>query len=336
MPDQATEVPPEPASEAVPGARRREPVAKAAPGTASGPATGGSGEAPQPVGDVFRRAAAPMAGVLANVTVLTALLVYFGWRRSETQSQRLGIDQSILGLSTTDYLLRSIGPVLVLLVGVSGLGLAWVALDRRVAPWFAGGPGDPRRPPAARHVLRLLGFAWLALPLMVWLVGFVWPSPAYILLPVSLGIGALLLVYAAHLHYPTPGPEATAAEKQRVVVRAAFALLLACVCLFWTASNYAEVLGVSLADGLAGDVDRLPAVTVYSEEPLYLEGPGVNEESLGGGEGVLRYRYTGLRLYDHTGGRLLLVSDRWTPTFGVVYVLDDDEPIRIDFVHDGR
>ena len=40
-------------------------------------------------------------------------------RRSETQSQRLGIDQSILGLSTRDYLLRSIGPVLVLLIGVS-------------------------------------------------------------------------------------------------------------------------------------------------------------------------------------------------------------------------
>ena len=300
-------------------------------------ATGTDGGAPRAGGDQVWRAVAPLAGVLANVTVLTALLVYFGWRRSETQSQRLGIDQSVLALSTQDYLLRSIGPVLVLLIGVSAVGLAWVALDRRIAPWFPGGPGDARRPPTAAPTLRLLRVAWLVLPLAVWLLGFVVPSLAYVLLPVSIGLGALALVYAAHLTYPAPGPgDVTPDERRRVVVRAAFALLLACVCLFWTASNYAEVLGVSLADDLAGRVDELPAVALYSEEPLHMAGPGVEEDPLPGGEGELRYRYTGLRLYDHTGGRLLLVSDLWSPTYGVVYVVDDDEPIRIDFVHDVR
>jgi hypothetical protein len=34
------------------------------------------------------------------------------------------------------------------------------------------------------------------------------------------------------------------------------------------------------------------------------------------------------------GGRLLLLSDGWTPTEGVVFVIDDDEPIRIEFVQD--
>jgi hypothetical protein len=42
--------------------------------------------------DLIRR----MGAVLANVGVLTALLVYFGWKRSEVQSRRLGIDESIL------------------------------------------------------------------------------------------------------------------------------------------------------------------------------------------------------------------------------------------------
>jgi hypothetical protein len=311
-----------------------EPATRAAPVAAPPAATEG---APKAAGDQLWRAVAPLAGVLANVTVLTALLVYFGWRRSETQSNRLGIDQSILGLSTQDYLLRSIGPVLVLLIGVSAVGLLWVALDRRIAPWFPGGPGDPRRPPAAAPTLRLLRIAWLVLPVSVWLLGFVLPSLAFVLLPVSIGLGALGLVYAAHLTYPAPRPgDLSPDERRRVVVRAAFALLLACVCLFWTASNYAVVLGVNLADDLAGTVDELPAVAVYSEEPLHLAGPGVEEDPLSGGEGELRYRYTGLRLYDHTGGRLLLVSDLWSPTYGVVYVLDDDEPIRIDFVHDER
>jgi hypothetical protein len=328
--------PAEPATgEATPSEGTDAPSSSAGPaGAAPGPPIEGATRSGAG-GDHVWRAVAPLAGVLANVTVLTALLVYFGWRRSETQSQELGIDQSVLGLSTQDYLLRSIGPVLVLLIGVSAIGLLWVALDRQVSPWFPGGPGDPRRPPAAARTLRALRAAWLVLPISVWLLWFAQPSLASVLLPVSIGLGALGLVYAAHLQHPAPEPGAVSVdERRRVVVRAAFALLLACVCVFWTASNYAEVLGENLADGL--DVDALPAVALYSEEPLHMTGPGVEEDPLPGGDGELRFRYTGLRLYDHTGGRLLLVSDRWTPTYGVVYVLDDEEPIRIDFVHDER
>ena len=332
--DDAVAVPLEPVPAGPP------PPSPATPAAAGEPSSAGPAAGPEPggrrVADSFLRAVGPLAGVLANVTVLTALLVYFGWRRSETQSQRLGIDQSILALSTRDYLLRSIGPVLVLLIGVAGMGLAWVAIDRRVAPWFATGPGsaavERSRPRAARRTLRVLGSAWLVLPVAVWLLGLVSPSPAFVLFPVSIGLGVLALVYAAHLHYPTGEPDA--GEQRRVVVRAAFALLLACVCLFWTASNYAEVLGARLADGLPGRIERLPAVNVYSEEPLFLDGPGVVERPLDGGEGELRFLYRGLRLYDHTGGRLLLLSDGWTPTEGVVFVIDDDEPIRIEFVQD--
>ena len=55
----------------------------------------------------LREVLRPVVAVVANITVLTALLVYFGWRRSETQAHQLGIDESILGMSTRDYLLRS-------------------------------------------------------------------------------------------------------------------------------------------------------------------------------------------------------------------------------------
>ena len=48
-----------------------------------------------------------MGAVLANVAVLTALLVYFGWTRSEVYNRRIGIDESILGMLTREYLLRS-------------------------------------------------------------------------------------------------------------------------------------------------------------------------------------------------------------------------------------
>jgi hypothetical protein len=67
---------------------------------------------------------------VGNVGVLTALLVYFGWVRSEVQSRELGIDESILGMSTQEYVLRSVRAVLVLLIVMAVFGLLWVALDR--------------------------------------------------------------------------------------------------------------------------------------------------------------------------------------------------------------
>src|SRR5688572_33091675 len=69
---------------------------------------------------------------LANVTVLTGLLVYFGWRRSDVQARELGIDSSVLGMTTTDYVLRSVGPVFLLLAVVVGIALVCRWLEPRV------------------------------------------------------------------------------------------------------------------------------------------------------------------------------------------------------------
>ena len=70
---------------------------------------------------------------------------------------------------------------------------------------------------------------------------------------------------------------------------------------------------------------------------MHLDGPGVVETELTPAEGGLRYRYTGLRLLEHTGAKYFLVSDGWTPTYGVVFVLPADDPtMRLDFVRDHR
>jgi Predicted exporters of the RND superfamily len=273
--------------------------------------------------------------LLANVTVLTALLVYFGWRRSETQTQRLGIDESILGASTRDYLLRSVHPVLVLLVGVVIVGLGWVALDRRLAPYLAARP-DSQEPHLGEAILRLLGAGWLILPALVWIGGFQWRAAAYVLFPASIGIGVLLHQYAAHLRSGDSPPDRT--TWRRTTVSHAVAALLAGICLFWTASNYAEVDGARLARLYVSDLGRLPGVVVYSQHRLHLEGPGVFEHEFPGTDpDSMRYRYQGLRLFEHTGGRFFLISDGWTSSYGVVFMLrDGDESIRLDFVRDRR
>jgi hypothetical protein len=278
-----------------------------------------------PVMEVVR----PLVGFVANVTVLTALLVYFGWRRSETHARRLGIDESVLGMSTRDYALRSVGPVLVLLVGAGACGLVWVAIDRRLAPWVAAG----RR--GAIAAVRALGLAWLVLPVAVVLLGPAWPAGTFVLFPASIGVGALLYLYGRELRLSATSPD-DGEPRRSLVARTCVALLVA-LCLFWTASNYAEVLGARLARDVVDEIPRLPGVAVFSEERLYLDGPGVVEIALGGEEDAPRYRYEGLRLLEHTGGRYFLVSDQWSPTYGVVFVVrDDDDTVRLDFVRDLR
>lgn len=263
----------------------------------------------------------PLVALLANVTVLTALLVYFGWRRSETQSRELGIDESILGSGTRDYLLRSVGPVLVLLVGVAVAGFAWVALDRRLAPFVASRRGS--RP--TRLLLVVLGWAWLLLPAAVWAAARRWPATAFVLFPAAIGIGVLLLQYAHHLR----GRDDM--DRRRTTVAHGATVLLVGVCLFWTASNYADVEGDRLARMF--EPTHLPGVVLSSDARLHLEGPGVVEEPLPGEHSRLRYRYRGLRLLEHTGGRYFLVSDDWTPSYGVVFMIrDGDQTVRLDFV----
>lgn len=304
-------------------------------------------------GDVLKEALKPAIALLANVTVVTALLVYFGWRRAETQADRLGIDESVLGMTTREYILRSVGPVLVLLVGVAVCGLAWMALERRLTPLLSPAPDTgigPAAPASApvRLTILALGLGWLLLPGLVYLLGFVLPAPAFVLFPASIGAGVLLWVYACQVRRARDrsdddrrtddGHSGDGAEgPSRLAL--VFVGLLVLVCLFWTASNYAEVLGHRLADDFVHEVHSLPGVVVSSEQPLFLDGPGIDEVPLAGPDtdGALRYRYEGLRLLENTGGRYFLVSDGWTPTDGVVFVLnDDDDTIRLDFVRNGR
>jgi hypothetical protein len=205
--------------------------------------------------------------------------------------------------------------VLVLLVGIGVAGLAWVVLDRWLVPLVRSGlqRAQPGGAPDRRTVrlLRGLSLAWLVLPAVVWLMGFVWRPLAFVLFPVSIGAGLLLMLYAAHLRQlDAPSDDAT---RRRNAARQVSGALLVGVCLFWTAANYAQVQGVQLARQTAQQIDRLPGVVVYSRSPLHLDGPGVAETDLSGPSGNLRYRYRGLRLFEHTAA-----STSSSPTDGLL------------------
>lgn len=269
--------------------------------------------------------------VVGNVGVLSALLVYFGWVRSDVQARGLGIDESILAMSTQEYILRSVRPVLVLLIVMALFGLLWVALDR----WLAlrlrrRGPGDR----GYLWVARLLPAAVVVLPLAGWLARDRWPEAAFIGFPLLCAGGLLLLLYAFHLRAALPGAVPLPAGTERIL-RVSTAALIA-VALFTTATNYATVEGVQLARGFERQVSSLPGVVVHSVEPLNIDAPGV-ETTQQADETGYRFRYSGLRLLERAGGQYFLISDEWTRAFGVVVVLKTDEAgVRYEFVRDVR
>jgi hypothetical protein len=98
----------------------------------------------------------------------------------------------------------------------------------------------------------------------------------------------------------------------------------------WLLAVYAQESGVARAESIAGRLRNDPAVTVYSEFPLAINGLGVEVVGFGAGTHKYRYAYTGLRLLAHGNASLVLVSPAWRKG-EKIYVVDDTDSIRIDF-----
>jgi len=269
--------------------------------------------------------------VLANVTVLTALLVYFGWQRSESHARALGFDESVLGMSIRDYLLRSVGAAFPVVGVIALVGLLWAVLDESITALMSNRDRGAR----SESVLSVFSFSWIWLPMVLVMVWQVWPVVGYLGLPLSFGAGVLLSLYASHLRR-LPGGWSEQPDWRRGAV-IGFTFLVVAVSLFWAATSYADVLGRRLARELPAQLDGLTRVVVYSAERLHISAPGAAEEPLDGAASRYRFRYTGLRLLDRVGGKYFLVSEGWTRVHGVVVALpDNDTTIRVEFVRDNR
>jgi hypothetical protein len=263
----------------------------------------------------------------ANVTVLTALLVYFGWKRADTQAFYLGIDESILGMTTRDYLLRSVD-ALVVPIGIAvGVGLAWLFLYEVIDQRLSQGGAWPR----LWLVTGVLRYSWIALPLLAFAVGLGVPGVGRFAWPLSFGIGALATAYGVHLGRRLAESPASAHELPAWHAALTKGLLAMVVALssFWAVANLAAVRGAKLASRPA---TSMPAVVAYSAQRLSIDAPGIVEERLDGESNAYQFRYRGLRLLDNSGGRFFFLSDCWDEVDGIVIMLDDDASVRFEFI----
>ena len=285
-----------------------------------------------------------ISAVIAPTSAVTGLLYYFGWTRTMAQANRMGLDESLFGYSTQDYLLRSMSSMYTPLLCALIASLLAVALHAVVVGWArrlgvradTGVVVGPGRRPMRRLVaaVALLGMACLVGGYAASRVRE--PTRAlYAAGPVAVTVGILLVVYAAALarrFLTGRGPEGTPgtlAGFDGVVVGALVMLVM--VSLFWDVGRYAVVKGHQLADTVEAAVPRLPWVTLYSEKRLYLQAPVV-ETKLDPEDAAYKYAYTGLKLLFRSDGKYFLrPSD--TQASRVNIVIPDGLDIRLELFH---
>ncbi|GAB2965355.1 hypothetical protein LWP59_23275 [Amycolatopsis acidiphila] len=203
------------------------------------------------------------AGALvAPGTALVALLYYFGWLRVFWFCNYFGVNSTVLGFTTEDYLMRNVDGLFVPLAVVATITLL-VAWSR-----YLVGPVLARRPAA-----RLLA-AGIAL-----VVGTAAATAGFLAVfglrlglsvgPLCLAAGVLLLALASRLQR-TGG---TTRVQWALLAEWAGIFAVVCICAFWAVADYASAVGTGRAQQVEAELAGYPGVTVHSAKSLGLAGP---------------------------------------------------------------
>jgi hypothetical protein len=257
------------------------------------------------------------AGIITPVTLITALLFYFGYVSARSQYEYFGIDVDAIGLSTQAYVMRSPQPLLVPLLVLSLLAVAGLLLHSAI---------QPRAGQVAVRQARLAAIVVLALGVVGLLLYPALGELAYyaLVVPLVIGLAAAVLAYLSYL--------TTKLQDQRPhVVLIALLAVVTLTCAFWATATTAQYSGRGLAKSAAKDLDRFPVVILDTKERLHLRSPGVEETALEPRAGqTFNYRYRGMRLLIVGENRLFLVPRQWNAS-DTTLVVPLNESIRVQF-----
>lgn len=260
------------------------------------------------------------------LTVVTALLVYFGWARTDAQAKSMGLDVSLFGYTVQDFILRSIQSLFQPLAWLAVIGLLWLMLDRAVAHVLES-PRHRKPVMVSATVLLLLGFIFAA---VMWIVVTARPGQSVLYTPFLIAAGLVVGSWGLGVRRRAAGSTPPGAYAGRRGIEGWLVFVLVTLLLFWGTSDYAQALGRGAAIDYQERAHLLPTAVVYSKERLAVTVPNVKEEAVGT-EAAPLYRYTGLRLLVVSGGRIFLLNDGWSLERGRVVVLPDNGSVRVEY-----
>ncbi|MDV8148147.1 MULTISPECIES: hypothetical protein [Arthrobacter] len=273
----------------------------------------------------WKRAVDMLAVIGPPLTIATALLVYFGWARTDAQAKAMGLDVSLFGYTVQDFVLRSIPSLFIPLVWLLIVAVGWLSLDRFLARHLAAG-----RTAGIRRLAAVILIAGLACAAAMWLVVILQPERTVLFVPYIMAGGVLLAAWGLSLwrrSAPEPGRSLAALSRgsEKTLIFCLVTLLL-----FWGTSDFAQALGRGLAVSYEERSALLPTAVVFSKDRLGISAPNVHEQSSGTAENPV-YQYSGLRLLVVSGGRIFLLNEGWTLRSGKVVVLRDDPGMRVEY-----
>jgi hypothetical protein len=273
-----------------------------------------------------------VGAITSQTALLVAVLFYFGWASASETYRYFGVDISLLGFGTSDFLLRSIysayQPLLVLgLVALAGTLLhQWVLTA--VARTDGRGRAAARRLPVIVLAAGVLAGGSAVLGLVLHPITRVLGQA----LPAVLAAGALLCAYADYLWPRLRGSGVSAAEDPAIRLRAFLLVSLAVLGGFWWIALYAVDTGHSRALRLAERLGSANEVAMYTAKPLAISGPDVGRDEFPQQDLRYRYRYTGLRLLIHADGQYFLLPRGWVRGRDSVVVVPDREDVRLEII----
>jgi hypothetical protein len=275
-----------------------------------------------------------LASVVAPTTLLTGLLFYFGWAHAYWFFYYFGIDSSLLGLTTQDYLLRSVDALFVPLTVLTSMGLVilWghVTLRGRLIA--------KSRP----DVLRWLSLGFVAAGLTLFLIGMTGIFYRTIfefhraVSPFSLASGVLLLAYASYLQRTAEALKARRHTQKSepdmmTLIQSAGVFLLVALSLFWATTDYAAAVGESRARQFESEIEGYTNAVLYSTRSLSLQVPGVEEITCRRPNAAYRFRYQGLKLLLRSDDHYFFLPEAWTPSQGAAIVIPQSDSVRLEF-----
>jgi hypothetical protein len=274
-----------------------------------------------------------LGGIVAPTTLLTSLLFYFGYMHAFWFFDYFGVNSTLLGLTTGDFVMRSADALFLpaTVLGCAVLALVWghAAVRARLT---AG-----TRSRALVMSVWILGGVGLTLASAGLLSVFIrTPLRQQVALaPLCLGGGVLLTLYAVRLRRATRGREPSGMEPLSWTLIAEWAgvFVLVALSLFWAATDYSAAVGRSQAHRYAVGLADKPDVALYSDRSLRLTAPGVREVRCRDPEAAYRFRYDGLKLMLQSGDQYVFLPERWSRANGAAIVIPRSDALRLEFSH---
>lgn len=287
------------------------------------------------------------ATIAAPVTVLGALLFYFGYVSSASEYAYFGINVDTIGLSTQDYVMRSPQTLLVPLLALTLVSAAFLMLNglvrRRITAVVASAADPAQQIVGIRTMVqrsRIPGLVMLAAGVaLLFIYGYIRDWALYgLVTPLLIALGSAVIAYVwrllSLLQRLEGQPEPTAPDGSALARRTAGVVIYVVIAasIFWATATVAQWSGRGLAQYAAAHFGDLPSVILDTKERLFLRDPGIEETQLPPSQGqVFHYRYRGLRLLIEGQNRMFLVPGGAWSASNATLIVPLDGSVRVQF-----